>query len=386
MNSSRSFNGTRVEKDSEIIAKSLQTSAYAVVFVLSFVGNSIVLIVMKKNVNGARKVVTNVLIAHMALADIITTICGIPVMIWRIWKGDDWIDGGIFGKILCKVDVFVIEVAFAVSAFAIALIALERYLVISYPTRKILTAPRAFGVGLIAWLCSAIFYSPKLYTLRVTKHNNTYACFSQYTLIKPWRLIEIVLFLALFFVTFGLYVAIIIKVRCYNSTTPQTRPRQIARKKMNRRVLCQSMVIIFVHYFCWIPYLIVYMSCLFSKMSISFCQSRILIRFLAIFFGYCNAAANPFVYATLSESFRSGFRQLIYRDFFSCGESTLLESPTVNQVNLRVYQEQPLPTRNGFCDYSTGHSPPNNPPPQAPTNRDTKLELVGLRLVNMRSV
>jgi hypothetical protein len=323
-------------------SESIQTTAYGVLFLLSLTGNSLVLVVVKRNLNGTRKVATNILIAHMAFADILTTSLGIPTMIWRIWANGQWFTGGLVGLILCKVDTFVVETAFAVSASTITIIALERYFVVFYPTRKIMPSPRAFSIGLVAWLCSASFYSPKLHVSTLIERNNSSVCYARTQLIQPWRHIEAFVFLIFFLLTLGFYLAIIFKVRCHKSPTrtPEARmkPRQIARERMNRRVLWQSLVIIFVHYFCWIPYLVVYLSCLFSKNSLSFCKPSILTHFLVLFFGYCNASANPFVYAILSDNFRSGFRLILCR-VFCCGERVYPSSPARNRIKMRTQQE-----------------------------------------------
>lgn len=376
-NQSTSNQSNTDEQSIDNLSKRLQTTAYVFIFILSVVGNSLVLIVMKKNLNGARKVVTNLLIAHLATADIVTTICGIPIMVWRIWKEEEWFNEEILGKILCKLDPFILETAFATSAFTISLIAFERFVVVYYPTRKVLSCRRAFGVGLIMWLIASLFYSPKLYTLTVVKYRNIFVCSALDHLIYPWRKIEIIMFLVLLVLTLIFYLAIIIKIRMYHNaqlSSPQTRQRLGARKKMNRRVLLQSSAIVFVHYFCWMPYLFIYVSCLLSKSSLDLCHNKMLIRFLALYFGYCNAAANPLIYATLSETFRSGFRQLLCQ-ISSCG-SDKVNSPTrIHQahhhmaalvsIQDRLFQQKHI--------HSDVANPGNN------FNRETKLEQMELR-------
>lgn len=352
-------NGTFHGKTQNNVSKSLKSTAYVVVLLLSLIGNSLVLIVMKKNINAARKIVTNLFISHLAVADLFATICGVPIMIWRIWYDDQWIDGGTFGKILCKVDVFILETALAVSALTITLIALERYLVIYYPTKKIFTCEKVSGLGVIVWIGAAVFYSPKLYTLDIIVLKNTPICYADDRLIYPWNVIEISLYLTLFVLTLGFYIAIITKIRVYSNKAQTSSPRSKNRieiiRKMNRRVLCQSAVIVFVHYICWMPYLFFYLSCYFTKSALSYCYSTLLIRFLAFFFGYCTTAANPFIYATLSESFRQGFRIVVYK-ILCCeqhGKNTTNIPLQVNPI------EGLLPVRNGF--FITNSAENNSP-------------------------
>lgn len=372
-----STNETLHEIPENKVSKGFQTTAYVAIFMLSIVGNSLVLIVMKKNLNSARKVVTNQLIAHLAVADLLTTICGIPIMIKRIWFGYNWLNGGVFGKILCKLDVFILETAIAVSAFTITLIALERYLVIYYPTKKFMTCEKAFRAGIIVWFGCSIFYSLNLYTMNVIVHNNIAICMAMdHQLIHPWSLIEIALFLALFSLTSIFYLAIIIKIRVYNRgqlTSPQSQLRIDVRRKMNRRVLCQSSTIVSVHYVCWMPFLFVYLSCLLSKSTISYCPNGHLIHFLMFFFGYCNAAANPIIYATLSEGFRSGFRVLLCKSL-CCVKNT----PQIQHGNNPCAGLIP---RGGF--FMT-NSPEDNP--QIRINKGAKCVLVEMRQLQIQSL
>lgn len=374
--------GTSDERTPSNVSNGLQSTAYVVVLLLSLIGNSFVLVVMKKNINAARKVVTNQLISHLAVADLLSTICGVPIMIWRIWYGDQWIDKGTFGKFLCKVDVFILEAALSVSALTITLIALERYLVIYYPTKKIFTCEKVSGLGLIVWLGSILFYSPKLYTFDVIMHENIPICYSNDKLIYPWTLIEIIFFMTLFGLTLGFYIAIITKIRVYNNksqaSSPNSRNRMETRRKMNRRVLCQSTVIVCVHYICWMPYLFTFLSCYFSKSSINYCQSRLIIRFLVFLFGYCNAAANPFIYATLSESFRSGFRVILYK--MLCCVKEVKNSSHIPNVNNRI--ERLMPVKNGFF---LTNSPEHLNLPHG--NKNTKSrEHIEMKVLNLRSL
>ena len=69
---------------------------------------------------------TNVLITHMAAADLITTVFAMPYSIIFLYIQGRWF-GGVLGSLFCKLVHFVIAVTIAASIIALFLVSLERY-------------------------------------------------------------------------------------------------------------------------------------------------------------------------------------------------------------------------------------------------------------------
>ncbi|EDO41183.1 predicted protein [Nematostella vectensis] len=344
--------------------ESSQVAAFVVIFILSVAGNSLVIAVVKRNVNGTLKTPTNVFIAHMAVADIVATLFGVPTMITRILLKGEWISGDKFGLVLCKIVPFLIETSFAVSALTITLIALERFLVVFYPTRKIICNAKACGVGVGLWIFAAIFYAPKLAAFSLSEMRGRAYCSTRKETIKPWGEIEAVLLVLILLLTLILYLAIICRVRCNRVTLLAASATKInrisktkqSRERLNRRVLCQSLVIIFVHYLCWFPYLFVHLTCFYTNYTLAYCGNKILTSFLVMFFGYCNASANPFIYAILSENFRAGLKG-IWRQAGKAARKMLLPDVPVRQRSRVIQLARRDNCKNGITKNGINNEP-----------------------------
>jgi hypothetical protein len=297
--------------DSHIsISLMAQVSAYCLVLVVSLLGNSLVIITIKKDKNELKKLVMSATISHMAAADLITTVVGLPFMMVKILHNGTWLIEGTFGLVVCKIHSFAIEVGFAVSALSIAVIALERFLSVVFPLRKFLTIRSAHRIGFSVWIASCAFYSPKLYSINVFEYRHSLYCANnKLDLIKPWKELEAVIFVVLFVVTLFLYMAIVVKIQRRSSVPGRviTVSSQLARNKTSRKVIRQGLGVITIHYLCWLPYLGISISCIFLRPIPEVCRVKsIFMTFFIFILGFSNAALNPILYAATNESFRKG--------------------------------------------------------------------------------
>jgi len=330
-------NSSQGSSQNEVISQGLQVGAYSVVMVVSLVGNLLVIVTYKKDKNELKKLVMSATICHMATADLITTVVGVPYMITLVLYNRRWLISGWFGVVVCKSHAYAIEVGFAVSALSIGVIAVERFLSVFYPLKKILTVKKAHVISAVVWATACCFYAPKLYSINVFKHANNMYCDSRFDQIRPWREIEACLYTVLFLVTLVLYIAIVLKVTRGNSIPGRvlTETSQIARSRKNRRVIRQGLGVITIHYLCWLPYLWIYVTCVVFRLKImNVCQNTGIFHGFVIFFlGFSNAALNPILYTATNESFRKGCKAVMQNMRASCGARV---TPTANFRNSRV--------------------------------------------------
>lgn len=122
--------------------------SYNLIFLLALLGNSLVLIVLlfgergksgaspqtSSGGGGGRGSVTNLLIAHLALADLLLALFCVPfsynTILLQYWP---------FGPVLCTLLAFAQPICVFLSAYTLVLLALDRYLAILHPLRPHLT-------------------------------------------------------------------------------------------------------------------------------------------------------------------------------------------------------------------------------------------------------
>ena len=101
------------------------TTAYAVIFIIALLGNSLgLLVVLKKSSRSTS--VTNLFIANMAAADLLLTITLMPFQVGYFYRGFTWI-GGMLGTITCKALFYLIPVSIATTVLTMMLISFDRF-------------------------------------------------------------------------------------------------------------------------------------------------------------------------------------------------------------------------------------------------------------------
>lgn len=333
-------NSTDQDTDEQLVSLGFQVGAYVVVMVIALVGN-ILVILTYKNDRELKNLVMGKTLCYMAIADLITTIFGIPSMISLMLNNNKWLIHGEFGQALCKLHSYAFEVSIAVSALSIAAIAGERFLSVFFPLKQILTVKVVHIIGAISWFLSCCFYVPILYTRNVYHYGNIMHCMdvtAQFAIIEPWRKVEASFFGLLFLVTFVLYIAIVIKVTLKASIPGRvvTENSHVARNRTNRRVIRQGLGVITVHYLCWLPYLLIYNICVVFGLQVKYlCFKSVIFQDFFIFFlGFSNAALNPILYTATNAAFRKGCKN-VFRNL--CRSQCAGQiSPAVNSKNTRV--------------------------------------------------
>lgn len=338
------------EEGKDVVSLALKVTAYSIIMLISLVGNFLVIITYKMDQNELKKLVMSATICHMAVADLMITIFGIPSMISLLMVDRRWLIPGQFGEALCKIYTYALEVGVFVSALSIAVIAVERFLSVFFPLRKIMTIKAAHITSGIVWIGSCCFYAPKFYTNTVIKYGQVMHCTSDHSQIKPWREIEASLVALLFLVTLVLYMAIVVKVTKRNSIPGRvvTENSHLARSRTNRRVIRQGLGVITIHYLCWMPYLWTYIVCVVFRLQVkNVCSNMGIFQDFFIFFlGFSNAALNPLLYTATNDSFRKGCKKVLQNICSSCGVRRISPSSTVRSSrgvcsNGKLVQQQP---------------------------------------------
>ncbi|EDO30086.1 predicted protein, partial [Nematostella vectensis] len=127
------------------------TFAYAVIFPISLLGNSLVLFVVYRH--HTLRNALNYLIVNMAIADLLVTIFTMPYSVSYLYIQNRWF-GGVFGEILCKVVQSAVAISIAASIFTLTTITIDRFISIVYVWKQTLTLGTSKLALVLIWVFS----------------------------------------------------------------------------------------------------------------------------------------------------------------------------------------------------------------------------------------
>ncbi|GAB1597435.1 probable G-protein coupled receptor 83 [Argonauta hians] len=121
---------------------------YGTISILAVIGNGLVILVIIKNKR--MQTVTNLFIANLAIADVITGMFAIPFQ-FQAALLQRWI----FAHFLCSLAPFVLTMSVSVSVLTLTVIAIDRYFAVLYPLKKRFTKRTAVILVTAIWIiCS----------------------------------------------------------------------------------------------------------------------------------------------------------------------------------------------------------------------------------------
>ena len=325
----------------------VKVAAYSLIFVISTLGNLLVIVVVGKN-RRLRSVSINQLIMSMALADLLTSCFNMTVEIWIYAKDAAgqyvvWFDGA-GGVVLCKVVVFIQGLSMACSVLTLTAIAINRFFAVFFPLKIFGNSLSEIIIGLI-WLASCTIASPMLYAMKVVEQDGNLQCVEQWspafdeeTSRKTYTLFLLALLYALpLGVISVLYTAVVRKVWRRQVPGNITAPNQLVELITKKRVLRMLMTVVVVFGLCWLPY---YIYLLLNFIVPDFSQGCTVpkhVIFIGLFLGHANSAINPCIYAIFNKEYRNGFTSL-HCACLSMSHGSQVPRKSVNQSSVRRTQ------------------------------------------------
>ncbi|XP_003405954.3 C-X-C chemokine receptor type 1 [Loxodonta africana] len=314
--------------ETETLNKYIVVTIYALVFLLSLLGNSLVMLVILYN--RVSSSVTDVYLLNLAMADLLFAL---TLPIWAASKEHGWI----FGTPLCKVVSLLKEVNFYSGILLLACISVDRYLAIVHATRTLIQKRHlvkfiCLGIwGLSLILSLPFFLFRQAYRLPYSSLIVCYEDIGNNT--AKWRLV-----LRILPQTFGFVLPLLVMVFCYGFTL---RTLLEARMKQKYRAMRVIFVVVFVFLLCWLPYNLVLVTDTLMRTGLieETCERRNDIgRALDAteILGFFHSCLNPVIYAFIGQNFRNGFLKilathgLVSKDFLARHHITSYTSSSTN--------------------------------------------------------
>lgn len=285
------------------------TSIYVITIIVALLGNVLVIYAVFNFQH--MRTTTNVLIANMAVADLITTIFAMPYSIFYLFMQSRWF-GGLAGTMACKLVHFIIATTIAASIVALFLVSLERFCAVIYPLKYIKFIHNKKLLTAIIWLVSFASMIVFLVVHRVNEFNDgTVLCqiewnpeFHPYHSPKVfYSLVSIILYVVPLSCTSVMYIIIIRKL--WRRRVPGNRSEVNRRAAIRSRksVIKMLIVVLVVFALCWLPVHIMHVLINFFYQSVFQKLSPWTVMML-FWVSHANSAINPYIFITMNQSFR----------------------------------------------------------------------------------
>uniref|UniRef100_H0XIM3 C-X-C chemokine receptor type 2 n=1 Tax=Otolemur garnettii TaxID=30611 RepID=H0XIM3_OTOGA len=276
------------------ISKYAVVTIYALVFLLSLLGNSLVMLVILYS--RVSRSVTDVYLLNLAMADLLFAL---TLPIWAASKVNGWI----FGTPLCKLVSLLKEVNFYSGILLLACISVDRYLAIVHATR-LLTLKRHLVkfVCLSTWALSLCLSLPILIFRKVIYPPfSSPICYEDMgNSTSKWRMV-----LRILPQTFGFFLPLLVMLFCYGFTL-----HEMIKSRMRQRhqAMWVIFVVILIFLLCWLPYHLVLLTdtLMRTHVIVDTCARRNHIDQAlqaTEILGFLHSCLNPVIYAFISQKF-----------------------------------------------------------------------------------
>ena len=308
---------------SDFPLRNWELSCYIIITLIGISGNSLVLVVLKKN-KKIRDSAFGVYIGSLAVADIIVCALCVPVYVTSTSALQSH-PTGVAGDILCKLwtGYFALFYFAVISAYTLVAISFERFLVICHPfkARSKSTPKKAIKIVVFIWICSIIPNFALVAGLKSTKtgygslgahcttinfddHFIVWKCFYVIVLIMQY-IIPIscmIYFLVRINKTLKLHIG---KLQAHGDTTRVMAAQLSAMQKRKKSV--QTVITMILCYFaCWSLNQVLYFM---VNLGIGYPWNENLTQVSVVLCCF-SSCINPIIYGFRSQLFRKAFKEL----------------------------------------------------------------------------
>nr|XP_056713936.1 chemokine XC receptor 1 [Euleptes europaea] len=298
---------------------------YSLIFLLSLLGNSLVLWIIAKYENLTS--LTNLFIVNLCITDLAFS-CTLPF--WIVYYYYGWI----LGAFLCKAVSAIFSISYYCGVIFLTIMTIFRYLSVVDPlsTLRSQTKKRGVLVSLAIWTISVLVVIPEiLFTEVVINHNGQQQC--EY-INSTWKFVELCQQIAFFLCSFStISICYIRMLKILLGSRSQKRYRTV-------RLI---FAIVLVFFLSWAPYnvlgfLFFSSSTLMIKLD---CESRKQVFFafdVSRKIAFCHCCFNPVLYVLVGVKFRRHLKLLCKK---YCSHHSRIEpsSPRAHSFHAGPYED-----------------------------------------------
>lgn len=283
-------------------AKMGETVFWSVILIVSLVGNSLIAVLVYKTATLRKPI--NYLIVNMAMSDFL-----FPIVLFssRLAEFHSFFIGGSVDQAICKVVLLLSYVSFSVSIQSLVLIAVDRFVAVTFPLRSPLISRKLCSFLIPAtWIVAMAVYSPNILAL---KHPGGRECENH---LGENHFLAV--YIVFHYIPLGLlvtfYTIILIKLKKQSLPGELSTIAEQQRTRRNRNVLKMAVAIVTAFLLCWIPYNVGHLMQIFASGLVTSCIFK-LFHYVAYFLMCLNSALNPIICVTFSSNYRQGLNRLL---------------------------------------------------------------------------
>lgn len=321
-------NTTEVSDGESPVFKAIKLTLYAVIFLISVIGNSLVCVVITRR--RRMRTVTNLFVLNLAISDLAITCICIPFDIPVQENNYKWP----YGWFACKLIYPLQTVAMFASIFTLTAVSLNRFWAIVHPLSKQMRKKHAAAVIAFIWVICVILSVPYVLVLRLDEESME--CVESWP-GKSYRkaytasLFALQYVLPLIVITIA-YLTIGLELRhCANVKNALAVNAALYQAHRNeaRKVVRMLIVVTLLFAICVLPNNVMWLWLDFGDGE-AYPHFWDVVAFTNIVL-FANSAANPIAYTICHENFREEFKLYVTCDpkiFQSMAESTIYYTRT----------------------------------------------------------
>jgi len=272
---------------------------YTIIFVLSLVGNSLVMFTFLYY--RRLKTMTDVYLLNLAFADLLFTL---SLPLWVANSIEKWV----LGLVMCKAMHAVYKVSFYSGMLLLSCISVDRYFAITkavamhrHRTKAILLSKLSSA---IVWALALVFSTPEL--MNATIHHGT--CTPQ---LYPLNFMSLSLHVSVQIIL-GFVAPLLVMTFCYGAIMLSLRQ---SRSFERNRALKVILAVAAVFFFCQVPYTLVLFLSTLEEAAISrdcsYGRSLLFALDVTRYLAFFRCCLNPFVYGFIGVKFRHDVLKLM---------------------------------------------------------------------------
>lgn len=287
-------------------------SIYAIILILlSLVGNSLVIYIVCTRTHMRNS--TNILIANMAIGDLLLTI-DIPYVLKWFYVSESWFGDGFVPDFLCRFFHSAQMGSITCSVLTLVVISLDRCFAITYPLRRVFEGKVLKGSILSIWLLALGFSTPMIIVTQARISHASHPVCNEFWVDYPLmneKVFIVVFSICTYFVPLVLIavVYLITAIRLLKRKLPGNQ-NLLAQEKVHatsKKATIMLITVVLVFAFCWLP-LQVRELLQFYKKTV---QVPLKVDIVLPWIGFTNIAINPILYIIFSENYRREFLRIL---------------------------------------------------------------------------
>ncbi len=291
----------------------LFTVMYAITFLVSLVGNTLLIYIVWKKPNV--RSLTSFMFVNMAVADLLVTLVVIPYTVSDFYMVGVWPMSGVLGEITCRTVLFVAFFTISTSILCLTFMAVDRFYAVVYPFQRLLWFRRPKVLTPVVWILPMVLMCIVPVFVDLSAENSKYKCGAFFSILGDPSIAIRGIYIYFFVINYLFPVSIIsilytITARklWFHVAPGDGLSQNHQQQEITKRKVVRMLIIVFTTFaVCWLPGQI-------YQLYVAITEWEKDLRNVSVacyWFGYNNSAINPWLYVGMNSKMYKAFTRMI---------------------------------------------------------------------------